>query len=110
MLLRDRDRSRTLLHHAAERGRARAISDLLSYANSYVPDPVRPGVVGGDAAVRAYCDMRDEGSAAALDIARHFKHDDCARLLLPFTGDDASPPGKDAKGGDDDKADDGAKW
>ena len=105
VLLRDRDRGRTLLHHAAERGRARAISDLLSYANSFVPDPVRDRVVGGDAAVRAYCDVRDEGAMAALDVARAFRHDDCARLLRPFTTDDAEAK-EEAKAGSKDEA----KW
>lgn len=94
VVLRDADLRRTLLHHAAQHGRARAISDLLSYANSYVPDPERPAAIGGDAAVRAYCDMRDDTGANALDVALQYRHDDCARLLASYTTNDGTKESK----------------
>ena len=84
-----------VLHHAAYHGRARAISDVLSFVNSYIVGP--DNVLGGDAAVRAYCDMRDDTRRTALELALDSGHDDCVQLLLPFTTDGGT---KESKGDD----------
>ena len=63
--LRDADLGRTLLHHAADLGRADALRELLEYAGGRVRD---------------YCAMRDERGATALDLARDGT---CAALLRP---------------------------
>ena len=56
---------RTLLHHAADLGRADAVRELLEYAGSRS---------------REYCAMRDERGNTALDLARDGT---CAALLRP---------------------------
>ena len=63
--LRDADLGRTLLHHAADLGRADAVRELLEYAGSRS---------------REYCAMRDERGSTALDLARDGT---CAALLRP---------------------------
>ena len=63
--LRDADLGRTLLHHAADLGRADAVRELLEYAGSRS---------------REYCAMRDERGNTALDLARDGI---CAALLRP---------------------------
>ena len=63
--LRDADLGRTLLHHAADLGRADAVRELLEYAGSRS---------------REYCAMRDERGATAMDLARDGT---CAALLRP---------------------------
>ncbi|KAH8050464.1 calcineurin B subunit [Aureococcus anophagefferens] len=79
VVLRDADLRRTLLHHAAELG-ARAGKE------SEIPNSKAPL----SAAVRAYCDMRDDRRLNALEIALDARHDDCVQLLLPFTTDDGT--------------------
>ena len=69
--LRDADLGRTLLHHAADLGRADALRELLEYAGSRS---------------REYCAMRDERGATALDLARDGT---CAALLRPHDDDGA---------------------
>ena len=61
--LRDADLGRTLLHHAADLGRADAVRELLEYSGSRS---------------REYCAMRDERGNTALDLARDGT---CAALL-----------------------------
>ena len=76
VVLRDADFGRTLLHHAASHGRARAVGVLLDYARRCLGG-------GGPRAVAGYCEVRDDAGATALDVAVASNQSACAELLRP---------------------------
>ena len=81
LLLRDSERSMTLLHWAARYGRAEALRELLNFIFENEKSFMQRL---GDAPAKTYCMLRDEDGRRAIDHARMARHKHCVDFLMPF--------------------------